>query len=319
MKVAIIDDWQGIAHEATDWTPLEQRAELTFFKQAFRDENDAAAQLADFEAVLTMRERTPLPGSLIRRLPKLRMLGITGIHNASLDLQACKDAGVVVCNTDMTGISQSAAAEMALALLLAAARTIPAGDKNIRSEKFQEDLPYGMRLDGKTIGLVGLGRLGSTMARFCLALNMKVVAWSPNLTEEKAKAGGATLVSKAELCSVSDAISIHMVLSDRTRGLIGAEEFEQMKRGTIFVNTSRGPLVDERAMLAALEAKRIVAALDVYDSEPLPKDHPLRTMPNTILTPHVGYVVEETMAEFYKQSRDNALAFAEGHPIRVVA
>jgi phosphoglycerate dehydrogenase-like enzyme len=316
-KVAVLDDWQGVAKTSADWSPLQARAEVVFFPKAFDDENDAARQLADFDIVLSMRERTPLPGSLINRLPKLRMLGMTGARNASLDTAACTARGIVVCNTIGGGNSEAATAELALGLLVAAARSIPAGDANIRAGKFQEGVPVGHALAGKTLGVIGLGRLGTHMARYGKALNMKLLAWSQNLTAEKATAAGATMVSKDELLSRSDAVSIHLVLSDRTRGLIGASDIARMKPGAILVNTSRGPVVDEKALLAAVQARRIVAALDVYDREPLPANHPLRTAPNVVMTPHLGYGVQETWQGFYPQSLENALAFLDGRPVRV--
>ena len=316
-KVAVLDDWQGVARGSADWSGLQSRAEVTFFADAFADENDAAAKLADFDIVLSMRERTPLPASLINRLPKLRMMGMTGARNASLDTPACTARGVVVCNTQGGGYSDSATAELALGLLIAAARGIPRGDANIRGGTFQMGLPVGMGLAGKTIGILGLGRLGTYMATYCLALRMKVIAWSQNLTAEKAQAAGATLVSKDELMATSDAISIHLVLSDRSRGLVGASDIARMKKGAILINTSRGPIVDEKAMLAALHENRITAALDVYDREPLPVGHPLRSAPNTVLMPHMGYGTKETWDTFYPQMIENALAFMDGKPIRV--
>ncbi len=316
-KVAVLDDWQRVARSSTDWSPLMKRAKVVFFEQAFLDEEDAVQKLAGFEIVLSMRERTPLPASLIHRLPKLRMLGITGVQNRSLDTEACTSRGIVVCHTVGGGDSAAATAELALGLLLAAARAIPAADANMRSGRFQEGLPAGISLAGKTIGILGLGRLGSSMARYCRALNMQVVAWSRNLTAEKAEAVGATLVSKEELLSHSDAISIHLVLSDRTRGLIGAAELARMKPGAILVNTSRGPIVDEAPLIEAVQSGRIVAALDVFDREPLPPNHPLRGAPNTVMTPHLGYGVREVWTAFYGQSVENALAFLDGKPLRV--
>jgi phosphoglycerate dehydrogenase-like enzyme len=294
------------------------RAEVVFFSGAFASEDDAAARLAEFEIVLSMRERTPLPGSLIDRLPTLRMLGITGQRNLSLDVTACTARGVVVCNTTSTGAGGSATAELALGLLLAAARAIPAADAGIRAGRFQDSLPVGMTLAGKTLGVIGLGRLGSLMARYGRALDMTVLAWSQNLTAETAAKAGAKLVGKIELLEQSDAVSLHLVLSARGRGTIGATDIARMKPGTILINTSRGPLVDEAALLAAVQAGRIIAALDVYDREPLPADHPLRTAPNTVLTPHLGYGVAETWAQFYPQSVENALAFLDGKPVRVI-
>jgi phosphoglycerate dehydrogenase-like enzyme len=316
-KVAVLDDWQGVAKTSADWSPLQARAEVVFFPKAFENEDDAARQLADFDIVLSMRERTPLPGSLIDRLPKLRMLGMTGARNASLDTAACTARGIVVCNTTGGGNSEAATAELALGLLIAAARAIPAGDANIRAGKFQEGVPVGYALQGKTLGVIGLGRLGSHMARYGKALNMNLLAWSQNMTPEKAQAAGATMVSKEELLTRSDAVSIHLVLSDRTRGLIGTPDIARMKSGAILVNTSRGPIVDEKALIEAVQARRIVAALDVFDREPLPANHPLRAAPNVVMTPHLGYGVHETWQGFYPQSLENALAFLDGKPVRV--
>ena len=316
-KVAVLDDWQGVARGSADWSKLQARAEVVFFAKAFDNEDDAARQLADFDIVLSMRERTPLPASLINRLPKLRMLGMTGARNASLDTAACTARGIAVCNTTGGQNNEAATAELALGLLISAARWMPVGDANIRAGRFQEGVPVGIALAGKTIGLLGLGRLGSHMARYCNALGMTVLGWSQNLTPEKAKAAGATMVSKEDLLSRSDAISIHLVLSDRTRGLLGAGDLARMKPGAILVNTSRGPIVDEKALIEAVQAKRIVAALDVFDSEPLPRNHPLRGASNAVMTPHLGYGVKETWDVFYPQSIENALAFLDGKPVRV--
>jgi phosphoglycerate dehydrogenase-like enzyme len=316
-KVAVMDDWQGVAQSSADWSPLQKRAEVVFFAKAFDNENDAAHQLADFDIVLSMRERTPLPASLINRLPKLRMLGMTGARNASLDTPACTARGIVVCNTVGGNNNEAATAELALGLLISAARAISAGDANIRAGKFQEGVPVGYALAGKTMGLLGLGRLGSHMARYCKALGMDVLAWSQNLTPDRAQSAGATMVPKEELLSRSDAVSIHLVLSDRSRGLIGAADIARMKPGAILVNTSRGPIIDEKALIDAVNARKIVAALDVFDREPLPANHPLRTAPNVVMTPHLGYGVKETWDTFYPQSIENALAFLDGKPVRV--
>ena len=316
-KIAVLDDWQGVARGATDWSVLQSRADVVFFQDAFADQDDAAAKLADFEIVLAMRERTPLPGTLINRLPKLKMLGMTGARNLSLDTPACTARGIVACNTQGGGYADAATAELALGLLIGAARGLAAGDAAIRAGGFQMGVPVGIGLAGKTLGVIGLGRLGGYMAAYCRALRMNVVAWSQNLTAEKAEAAGAKLVSKDELMATSDAISIHMVLSDRSRGLVGESDIAKMKPGCILVNTSRGPIINEPAMLAALHAGRIVAALDVYDREPLPADHPLRSAPNTLLSPHLGYCVKETWDSFYPQMVENALGFLDGKPVRV--
>jgi phosphoglycerate dehydrogenase-like enzyme len=314
-KIAVTDDWQGIARSSADWTALEARAEVTFFRAAFADEDAAADGLAPFDIIMSMRERTPFPESLIARLPRLRMLSVTGSRNRSVDRAALAARGIVVTRTD-AGEDGSATAELALALMLAAARRVAAGDAAIRAGAFQEAIPAGMTLRGRTLGLIGLGRLGARMAGYGQALGMRLLAWSPNLTPDRAAAGGATWATKDELLGAADVVSLHMVLAPGTIGLIGARELGLMRPGAILVNTSRGPLVEEGALLAALAARRIVAALDVYDREPLPADHPLRTAPNTVLTPHLGYCVQENFEVFYRQSIENVLAFLDGAPIR---
>jgi phosphoglycerate dehydrogenase-like enzyme len=316
-RIAVLDDWQNIARASADWSALAARADLTFFSEAFANEQEAAATLRDFEIVLSMRERTPLPGSLISRLDRLRMLGITGPKNASLDSQACTARGVLVCNTTGYPDSLAAPAELALGLLLAVVRAVPAADAGIRAGHFQDGVPAGITLAGKTLGVVGLGRLGGLMARYGHALDMKVLAWSQNLNAETAAAAGAELVTKEDLFTRSDAISLHLVLSSRTRHIVGAAEIGRMKPGAVLINTSRGPLIDEDALVSALEQGRIYAGLDVFDREPLPANDRLRQVPNTVLTPHVGYTVVETMRHFYAQSVENALAFLDGNPIRV--
>lgn len=316
IKVAVLDDWQEVAHGSADWSALQARAEITFFSEAFASEDDAAVALADFDIVLSMRERTPFPRSLIERMRRLRMLGITGARNLSLDLEACTERGVVVCST--AAGSGASTAELALGLLLSVARAIPAGDAAIRTGRFQEGVPVGITLAGKTLGVVGVGRLGSLMAQYGRALGMAVLGWSQNITHEAAAAAGAELVTKDELLARSDAISLHLVLSPRSRNTLGAAEIARMKPGAILINTSRGPLVDEDALIEALYAGRLFAGLDVYDREPLPADHRLRRAPNTVLTPHLGYGVAETWRIFYPQSLENALAFLDGAPVRVV-
>ncbi len=319
IKIAILDDWQDVARGSADWSPLASRADLTFFADAFDTEDEAAAALADFDILLTMRERTAFPETVLRRLPKLRMIGITGARVATLDLAACSRKGIIVCNTaGGAPAAPFATAELALGLLIAAARAIPIADATVRAGGFQRGVPVGLSLAGKMLGIVGLGRLGSRMARYAAALDMKVIAWSPNLTEARARDAGARLVGKSDLMAESDAISLHMALSPRTHGIVGAEDIGRMKKGAILINTSRGPLIDEGALVAAVRAGRIIAALDVYDKEPLPQDDPLRASGNTVLTPHLGYGVEETWRDFYPRSTENALAFLDGAPIRVL-
>lgn len=317
MRIAIMDDWQGVARGAADWSAVEARAEVTVFAEPFADEDAVAAALAGFDILVPMRERTELGAALIARLPRLRMIALTGGRAQTLALDACTAAGVLVCNTGGER-SSIGTAELALGLMLAAARFIPAGDAAIRAGRFQEGVGVGPVLEGRTLGIIGLGRIGARVGGYGRALGMELLAWSPNLTEAAAQAAGARLVTKAGLLAQSDVVSLHVVLSARSRGMIGAADLAGMKPGAILVNTSRGPLVEEAALLNALHAGRIHAALDVFAQEPLPPGHPLRTAPNTVLTPHLGYGTQDTFAQFYGESVENILAFLDGHPIRIV-
>jgi len=317
-RIAVLDDWQQVAQSCADWTPLQARADVEFIASPFNGEDDAAKRLADFDIVLAVRERTPFPASLSSRLPKLKMFGMTGARAALIDVAAMIDRGVTVCYTG-GGPSGAATAEMALGLLVAAARRIPQGDAAVRAGRFQSGVPAGFLLGGKTIGVIGLGRIGGLMARYCRALDMRVLAWSQNLTDEKATAAGAQRVTKEELLASSDVVSLHLVLSDRTRGVIGAADLARMKSGAILVNTARAALVDEAALIEAVQSGRIFAALDVFTVEPLPAGHPLTRAPNTVLTPHLGYSALEVYEEYYRHSVENALAFLDGKPIRVLS
>src|SRR5712671_1796444 len=318
IRVAVIDDWQNAARGIIDWSPLEKRAEVVFFQRHFAadKEDEAAKLLADFEIILLTRERSRFAESLIQKLPKLRMLSCTGSRAPNVDLEACTKRGIV-CTLTSGGHSPAPASEMSLALLLAAARRIPAGDAAMRQGRFQEGIPPGINLEGRTLGLVGLGRIGAYMARYGHALGMRVLAWSQNLTDKRAKEAGAERVDREWLFSEADAVSIHLVLGPRSRGLIGMSDFARMKKGAIFVNTSRGPIVDEAALVAALREGRIFAALDVYDTEPLPSDNPFRNLPNTVLTPHLGFTTVEGLGVFYEHAIDNILAFLDGKPKNV--
>ncbi|GAC1342349.1 MAG: D-2-hydroxyacid dehydrogenase family protein [Acetobacteraceae bacterium] len=317
MRVAVMDDWQGVALASADWAPLQARAEVVVLSKPLPGEDAAAAALAGFDVLIPMRERTPLPGSLIARLPRLRMIALTGHRSPSLDVAACTARGIVVSNTGGTA-SSNGTAELALGLMLAAARRIPAGDAAIRAGRFQEGVGVGPVMEGKTLGIVGLGRIGQRMARYGRALDMRILAWSRSLTGDAALAGGAELASKEELLAGSDVVSVHVPLSPASRGLIGAAEIARMRPGAILVNTSRAGLVDQGAMLAALHAGRIMAALDVYEQEPMPADDPIRTAPNTVLTPHLGYGSTDTFRQFYGESIENVLAFLDGAPHRVM-
>jgi len=316
-RIAVLDDWQRVARACADWAPLVARADVRFFETPFADEDDAARQLADFEIILATRERTPFPMSLVDRLPRLKMFGLTGARAGLIDIAGMISCGITVCYTG-AGPSGSSTAELALGLMLAAARRIPASDSAVREGRFQAGTEAGTMLDGKTIGLIGLGRIGARMAGYCRALGMNVLAWSQNLTAEAAATAGAVRVPKDDLLAAADVVSLHLVLSERTRGILGAADLARMKQGAVLVNTARAQLVDENALVAAVLSRRIVAALDVFHREPLPLDYPLASAQNAVLTPHLGYSVIEVYREYYPQSVENALAFLDGKPIRVL-
>jgi phosphoglycerate dehydrogenase-like enzyme len=311
VRIAVLDDYQRVAHRFADWSRLADHP-VTFFHEPLED---VAAALEPFEIVCAMRERTAFPADLFDALPNLQLLVTTGRRNAAIDLAAAVAHGVTVSGTDVPGLST---AELGWGLILALARHIPHEDRGMRSGAWQTTV--GTDLAGRTLGIVGLGRLGSVVARYGAAFGMRVVAWSQNLTAERAAECGAELVTKDELLATADFVTIHLVLGDRTRGLIGERELGLMKPTAVLVNTSRGPIVDEAALLAALEAGTIGgAAIDVYDREPLPAEHPLRHAPNTVLTPHVGYVTEDTFRAFYEQTVEDVEAWLDGEPIRLLS
>ena len=317
-SIAVIDDWQGVARTHVDGSTLQSRAELVFYTAPFHDEDTVVDALIDCDIVLAMRERTRFPASLVRRLPNMRMFGMTGNRACLIDIAAMIDRGITVCYTG-GGPSVAATAELALGLMLAAARDIPAGDQAVRAGRFQQGTRSGLMLSGKTVGLIGLGRIGALMARYCQALDMRVLAWSPNLTSERAAAAGVLLAGKDELLSNSDVVSLHLVLSERTRGILSSTDISRMKQGAILVNTSRANLVDQDALAIAVHSRRLIAALDVHAIEPVPVEQPINFERNTILTPHYGYSVDEVYAEYYQHSYENVLGFLEGKPIRVLA
>lgn len=316
-RIAVLDDWQGVARRSADWSALERRAQVEFFEQPFDGPDALARALAGFDAILAMRERSAFAASLIERLPGLRIIALTGQRSGTLDLDACTARNIVVCNTGGQH-STAATAELTLALLLAAARHVPAADCDMRGGGFQRGVPLGTLLEGRTLGVVGLGKIGTRLARYGNALGMRVLAWSPNMTPERAQAAGAQAVEKAALFAESHAVTLHLVLSARTRAVVAAPELDRMPPGAILVNTSRGPLVDENALIERLRSGRLTAGLDVFDREPLPADHPLRTLPNVVLTPHLGYCTAEIYQQFYRESIENLLAFLGGKPIRVL-
>jgi phosphoglycerate dehydrogenase-like enzyme len=318
MRLSILDDYQGVALDMADWSPIRAHGvEIAVERHPFVDEDSTVRALADSEIVAAMRERTAFPKSLVGRLPKLKLLITTGMRNASFDMAALKDRGVTVCGTGGPGGNEDTA-ELAWGLILGAARRIAEDHQLMRLGGWQTRI--GHRVAGKTLGLVGLGRLGSAVARVGLAFHMKAIAWSQNLTAERAAEHGVERVEKDELFGRSDILSVHLVLSARSRGLVGAREIGLMKPSAILVNTSRGPICDTEAVIAALKAGRLAyAGFDVYDKEPLPIDHPLRTAPNVILTPHIGYVTDENYRSSYPQIVENVLAFLDGRPVRVIS
>ena len=313
-RVAVLDDYQDIARKMTDWSVLPADVEITVFRDHLTDQAAVAERLRDFDIVMAMRERTPFPRTLLEQLPQLQLLTTTGMRNAAIDMQAAADCKVLVCGTG--GILYPTA-ELTWGLILSLLRHIPDEDRATRAGRWQ--ISMGLGLSGKTLGLMGLGRLGTEVARVGNAFQMDVIAWSQNLTAEIAAERGATLVSKDELLARADILSIHLVLSARSRGLIGRQELNQMKPTAYLINTSRGPIVDEAALIAALRQGTIAGAgLDVFDAEPLPLDHPLRRMAHTIITPHIGYVTEETYSVFFDETVENIQAFLQGAPIRVL-
>ena len=314
-RVALLDDYQGVALRMADWKSLPAGTDVVAFSDHLADESVLAARLADFDIVMAMRERTPFTRSLLERLPKLRLLITAGMRNASIDMKAAAERGVLVCGT--SGLPYPTA-ELAWGLILGLMRGIPAEDRATREGRWQVSL--GLGLNGKTLGVLGLGTLGSRVARVGRAFEMTVLAWSQNLTAARAEEVGATLVAKDELLARSDIVSIHLVLSERTRGLLGARELGLMKRSAYLVNTSRGPIVDEAALVRALRDGTIAGAgLDVFEPEPLPADHPFRSLPNIVITPHLGYVTEETYRVFYGHALEDVQAFLRGAPVRVLS
>ncbi len=298
-RVAILDDYQDAARAFADWDSLDAEVET------FREHSDDIDHLEPFDVIMAMRERTPFTRERLERLPNLKLLVTTGMGNAAIDMEAARELGITVAGT---GGTPTHTAELTWALILALARHIPAEDGAVRAGGWQHTV--GLELAGRTLGVIGLGRLGSQVARIGSSFGMEVIAWSQNLD---------TPLTKEELLRRSDIVTIHLRLSERTRGLIGAAELAQMKPTAYLVNTSRGPIVDEAALLAALHEGRIAGAgLDVYDVEPLPPDHPLRSAPNTVLTPHVGYVTDASYARFYTDAVEDIAAFLKGDPVRVI-
>jgi phosphoglycerate dehydrogenase-like enzyme len=298
VPVAILDDYQNAALRLADWSVLDGRVAITVFNDHLADVDAVVERLKGFEVLCVMRERTPLPRATLERLPKLKLVVSTGARNAAIDTAACEERGIAVA---FTGYTSAPTIEMTWALILAASRHLVAENLAFRRGGWQQGV--GVGLAGKTLGVLGLGRVGSAVAKIGAAFGMMLITWSPNMTPERAAAGGATAVSKQDLLRQSDILTIHMVLSPKTRGLLGAEDLALMKTSALLVNTSRGPLVDEAALVSALTSRKIaLAALDVFDVEPLPDDHPLRSLENVLGTPHIGYVADDLYRTFYGDS-----------------
>jgi phosphoglycerate dehydrogenase-like enzyme len=314
VSVAVLDDYGSVARGLGPWDRLDGRAEVEFLAEHLVDEDALAARLAAFDVVVAMRERTAFPRSLLERLPGLRLLVTTGMANASIDLDAARDHGVLVCGTGSRG---SGPVELTWALILGLVRRIREEDAAVRAGGWQQGV--GGDLEGRRLGLLGLGRLGSRVAAVGLAFGMEVVAWSSSLRSEDAAAVGVTRVDRDELLRSSHVVSIHLRLSDRSRGLLGPRELALMRPDALLINTSRGPIVDEAALLQALGDGSIAGAgLDVFDVEPLPADHPLRTAPRVLLTPHLGYVTEATFRLFFEEAVQDIEAFMNGAPVRLL-
>jgi phosphoglycerate dehydrogenase-like enzyme len=301
IRIAILDDYQNASLEMADWSPLARRAEITVFNDHLSNFDKVVERLLPFEVVCVMRERTPLPRSVIERLPQLKLIASTGSRNAAIDVEAAAERGIVVAHT---GYDARPTIELTWALILASARQVALENAHLRAGGWQ--LTVGDGLQGKTLGVLGLGNIGSEVARIGLAFGMEVIAWSQNLTADKAQTYGARLVSKEELFRNADIVTIHLVLSQRTKGLVGAAELQAMKPSARLVNTSRGPIVDEPALIEVLRERRIAgAALDVFDIEPLPADHPFRSLDNVLSTPHIGYVARDLYRTFYGDTVKN--------------
>jgi len=295
VKIAVLDDYQQVAFKFADWSAITAKAEVKVFTDHTADEKTVIERLLPFNVICVMRERTPLSRNILSQLPNLKLIVTTGMRNASIDIKAVEELGITL---NYTGYLESGAPEMTWALIMAIARHIPQESNNFKAGGWQTTI--GGDFKGKTMGILGMGRVGSKIAAYAKAFDMNVIAWSPNLTEEKAAESGAQLVSKEDLFKQADFVTIHMVLSDRSRGIVGKEDLSLMKSTAYFINTSRGPLVDEAALIETLQQHKIAgAAIDVFNTEPLPTDHPFRKMDNLLATSHVGYVTENTYKLFY--------------------
>jgi phosphoglycerate dehydrogenase-like enzyme len=301
VRIAVLDDYQNVARAFADWATIEDRAAITVFTDHLSDPQAVIERLQPFDVVCVMRERTPLTRAILERLPRLKLICSTAARNAAIDTDAAAARGIAVAHT---GYTAHGASELTWAAILGLVRQIPAEVASVRMGGWQ--MAVGGDLEGRALGVVGLGKLGSRVAAVGKAFGMEVIGWSPHLTEERAQAAGARLVTKDELFRLADVVTVHMVLSRHSRSMIGAHELGLMKPTAYFVNTSRGPLVDEAALIAVLREKRIAgAALDVFDTEPLPAGHPFRTLDNVLPTPHIGFVTQATYAIFYRDTVAN--------------
>jgi phosphoglycerate dehydrogenase-like enzyme len=314
VRIGILDDFQNVTLKIADWTRLPPHVSITAFDRHFEGD-ELIRHIAPFDVLVITRERTPFSRAVIERLPNLKLLVTAGWRNLGIDMAGCRERGILVCGTEA---GSSPTAELAWGLILAVARHIAEEDKALREGQWQSTI--GVTLRDKMLGILGLGRLGSQMARVGNAFGMKVIAWSQNLEPERAAAAGAVRVEKAELFGCSDVLTIHLLLSERTRGLVGRDEIGLMKKSAILVNTARAGIVDEAALIDALTKGGIAGAgLDVYSREPLPPNAPILTAPNTVLTPHLGYVTRETYEIYFPQALEDIEAWLNGHPIRVIA
>ena len=317
LQIAVLDDYLHLSQQVADWSKIAQSCDITVFDRPLAVPEEAAQVLAPFDIISLIRERMPVPGALIERLPNLKMIAVTGLYNRTLDVDVALKRGITVSYTELRGSYRKATCELTWGLVLSLARHIPLEAENMRRGGWQRTA--GFTLAGKTLGLLGLGRQGRHMVPVAKAFGMDVIAWSQNLTADAAAEVGVRRVEKDELFSMSDVLTIHLVLGERTRGVVGARELALMKPTAILVNPSRGPLVDEAALIDALKARRIEGAgLDVYAQEPLPADHALRSLPNVVLTPHLGFGVREFFENAYGDTVGNIEAFLAGKPIRIL-
>jgi phosphoglycerate dehydrogenase-like enzyme len=314
VKVAILDDFQDITRQLADWGRLPKHVAVTVFNDHFEGE-DLIARIAPFEVLVLTRERTPLRRATIERLPNLKLVATTGSRNLGIDMAACRERGILVCGTES---GSSPTAELAWGLILALARRIPQEDKSLREGRWQSTVGFAVK--DKVLGVLGLGKLGTQVARIGQAFGMKVIAWSENLSQTRAAEAGCTHVEKADLFRQADILTIHLLLSERTRGIVGRNELALMKPSAVLINTARAAIVDQEALVDALVAGKIAgAALDVYDCEPLPPDAAILRAPNTVLTPHLGYVTRETYEVYFPQALEDIEAWLNGRPIRIIA